>query len=145
MVDRLGIEPSCIPLCKRGKHPKHFHGPSYKTCGSRGGSRTHNLTVNSRVLCQIELPWNNWNLRQETARSLFELTHVSIKNPAGWQGVCASELISTYCVLITLPPIFHFTTEPPCACVPWTAGLPAAVGTAKRNVGTVCIESKTSL
>jgi hypothetical protein len=26
-VDRIGIEPICHPLCKRGKHPKHFHGP----------------------------------------------------------------------------------------------------------------------
>ena len=27
LVDRIGIEPICHPLCRRGKHPKHFHGP----------------------------------------------------------------------------------------------------------------------
>ena len=37
LVDRIGIEPICNPLCKRGKHPKHFHGPH--KFGGNGGSR----------------------------------------------------------------------------------------------------------
>ena len=41
MVENKGFEPFWFPLCKRGKHPKHFHSPY----GGSNGSRTHLYTV----------------------------------------------------------------------------------------------------
>ena len=56
LVENKGFEPFWFPLCKRGKHPKHFHSPY----GGSNGSRTHLYTVTVYYTNRYTMKPNNF-------------------------------------------------------------------------------------
>ena len=100
MVDRIGFEPICCPVCQTGDHPKQSHSPNINHDGGQGGIRTHKTLILSQVSIPVPSPGHmcGFCLLAPQTRSTYAFLGVHTRQQHHW-----TTRISGWVVVIISP------------------------------------------
>ena len=100
MVDRIGFEPICCPVCQTGDHPKQSHSPNINYNGGQGGIRTHRTLILSQVSIPVPSPGHicGFCLLVPQTRSTYAFLGVHTRQQHHW-----TTRISGWVVVIISP------------------------------------------